>query len=92
MRRFGHRNTVLILYAVTAAFGITAYIYIINKTIGLFVLCFIAVCVDIFIEVTGMISPQYHPVISAVRLVFHKGIKEDLKNATEKMVPEDIND
>ena len=92
MRRFGHRNTVLILYAVTAAFGITAYIYIINKAIGLFVLCFIAVCVDIFIEVTGMISPQYHPVISAVRLVFHKDIKADLKNATEKMVPEDIND
>ncbi|MDE6475263.1 MAG: undecaprenyl/decaprenyl-phosphate alpha-N-acetylglucosaminyl 1-phosphate transferase, partial [Erysipelotrichaceae bacterium] len=38
MRRFGHRNTVLILYAVTALFGVTAYIYIINKNIGIFVL------------------------------------------------------
>lgn len=92
MRRFGHRNTVLILYAVTAAFGITAYIYIVNKTIGLIVLCLIAVCVEIFIEVSGMISPQYHPVISTIRLLFHKDLKEDLKNATEKLVPEDIND
>lgn len=92
MRRFGHRNTVLILYAVTAAFGITAYIYIINKTIGIIVLCLIAICVEIFIEVTGMISPQYHPIIATVRVIFHKDIKEDLKNATEKLVPEDIND
>ncbi|MEG0291002.1 MAG: MraY family glycosyltransferase, partial [Erysipelotrichaceae bacterium] len=50
MRRFGHRNTVLILYGVTALFGVTAYVYIINKLAGLITLFVIGVVIEIFIE------------------------------------------
>lgn len=92
MRRFGHRNTVLLLYAVTALFGVTAYIYIINKVLGLIVLFIIAFGVEIFIEASGMISQQYHPLISLVRYVFHRDLKEDIQVITEKVKPEDINE
>lgn len=76
MRRFGHRNTVLILYALTALFGVTAYVYIINKIAGFVTLTIIAVVVEIFIETSGMISPSYHPILSLLNRL--KGSGKDL--------------
>ncbi len=67
MRKFGHRNTVLILYIVTALFGFTAYMYLINKNTGFILLFVIAICVELFIEVSGMISPSYHPILSILK-------------------------
>lgn len=67
MRRFGHRNTVLILYVVTALFGFTAYLYLINKATGFFVLFMIAIIVELFIEWSEMISKQFHPLLSILR-------------------------
>ena len=64
MQRFGQRNTVIILYIVTALFGLTAYIYIVNKTAGFIVLFIIAFIVEVFIETSGMISKKFHPLIS----------------------------
>lgn len=64
MQRFGHRNTVIILYAVTAMFGFTAYTYLVNKTVGFIALFIIALIVELFIEFSGMISKQYHPLLS----------------------------
>lgn len=75
MQRFGHRNTVIILYIVTALFGFTAYIYLVNKTTGLFVLSLIVLVVEIFIEISGMISKQYHPLLSIGRLMKRKVIQ-----------------
>ena len=51
MQRFGHRNTVIILYVVTALFGFTAYIYLINKATGFLVLFIIALVVELFYRV-----------------------------------------
>lgn len=67
MQRFGQRNTVLILYVVTALFGFTAYIYLVNKTAGFVVLFIIALIVELFIEGSGMISKQFHPLLSVIR-------------------------
>ena len=72
MRRFGHRNTVLILYAVTASFGVAAYLYILNKALGLFVLFVMAIIVELFLEKSHMISNSYHPLCSLFGLLKHK--------------------
>lgn len=78
MRRYGHRNAVLILYAVTALFGVSAYIYIVNKAIGLCVMLCIAVGVELFIEISGMISPLYHPLLSIYEMIRGRS-KEECK-------------
>lgn len=78
MRRFGHRNTVLILYAVTALFGVTAYVYIINKVAGMVTLFTIAIVVELFIETSGMISPSYHPILSVLTRLKGKEKTDDL--------------
>lgn len=92
MRRFGHRNTVLILYAVTALFGITGYVYIVNKTIGLICLVVMAIGVELFLEISHMISPQYHPVLSTidiVRKVFKKpSLEEEIEEKLDEKLPE----
>ncbi len=92
MRRFGHRNTVLILYAVTGLFGFTAYLYIVNKTIGLIALIVMAVGVELFLEISHMISPQYHPILSVIDVI-RKALKkppleEEIEEKLDKKLPE----
>lgn len=76
MRKFGHRNTVLILYVVTALFGFTAYMYLINKNTGFILLFIIAIIVEMFIEITGMISPSFHPILGIIRSIKKRLIKK----------------
>lgn len=64
MRQFGHRNTVLIMCGVTSLFGVSAFIYMINRNIGFFVMLAILFGVELFIEKSGMISSHYHPLTS----------------------------
>lgn len=64
MRKFGHKNTVLILYAVTLCSGIVAYIYILNDKIGLLLLFIELVVCEIFLEKTQMIAAWFHPTTS----------------------------
>ena len=72
MQRFGHRNTVILLYIATAMFGFTAYAYIINKATGLVVLFVIGLIMELFIEFSGMISKQYHPILSLANRMYRK--------------------
>lgn len=72
MNKFGHKNTVIIMCIVTALFGLTAYCYMINKGLGLLSLFVIMFMVELFIEVSGMISDKYHPVLSIARRVRKK--------------------
>ena len=77
MRKFGHRNTVLILYAVTLCSGIVAYIYILNNNIG-FLLLFVELIVcEIFLEKTQMIAPWFHPVSSVIEFFKRYNRKEN---------------
>lgn len=75
MKRFGHRNTVLLLYTVTALFGLIAYIYIFNKIAGLLVMIVAAIGLELLIEVSHMISKQYHPLLSFISMVKIKILK-----------------
>lgn len=92
MRRFGHRNTVLILYAVTALFGVTAYVYIVNKAFGIAALVIMAIGVEMFLEISHMISPQYHPILSvidAIRKYFKKpSLEAEIEEKLEERLPE----
>lgn len=72
MRRFGHRNTVLILYAVTLCSGIVAYIYILNNAIGLILLVVELIVCEIFLEKTHMIASWFHPITSLFGWVKNK--------------------
>lgn len=72
MNKFGHKNTVIIMCIVTALFGLTAYCYMINKGLGFLSLFVIMFVVELFIEVSGMISDKYHPILSVVRRIRKK--------------------
>lgn len=69
MRKFGHKNTVLIIYSITVCFGVGAYLYIINKTVGLAVIAILFIGLELFIEKTKMISNKFHPIISILRKI-----------------------
>lgn len=79
MRRFGHRNTVLILYAVTALFGAVSYVYIINTTIGLIMLAVLLITFELFIEVSHMISPKYKPILGFIHMITKKENKVEIE-------------
>ena len=92
MRRFGHRNTVLILYAITALFGLIAYLYIMDKVLGLIALVIMAICVELFLEISHMISPQYHPMLSVIDL-FRRALKKpsleaEIEEKLDEKLPE----
>jgi len=74
---FGHKNTVLLLYGVTAAFGICAIITYFNQTLGFIILFILSILAWLFIELTGMINYNFHPIISLCRLITGHPIKDD---------------
>ncbi len=64
---FGHTKTVLILYAVTGIFSACAVLNFFDQEIGFIVLLILLFFAEIFIEVTEMINPKFHPVIGVMR-------------------------
>lgn len=83
-QRFGHRNTVFIIYMITIGFGVGAYVYIVNKLIGLCIIIVIFVALEIFIEKTNMISEKYHPILSFLRYIRGDRKKADSDVEDEK--------
>lgn len=79
MRKFGHKNTVLILYAVTICSGIVSYVYILSRPIGLILLCVELIVCELFLERTQMIAPWFHPVSSLVSFFRQYGNKSKQK-------------
>lgn len=72
-----HRNTVLLLYLVTCLFGFSAIVTFFDEPLGIFIL-FILCCIAwVFIELTGMINPKFHPTIGLLRRTIHHPIKRD---------------
>lgn len=63
MKRFGHGNTVIIMCGITFLFGLSAFLYIYSRRLGLFLILILLCVIEVFIEKTGMISPSYRPVL-----------------------------
>ena len=62
-----HRNTVLLLYFVTFLFGTCAVVTYFNEFAGIIFLFILCCCAWMFIELTGMINPKFHPIIGLMR-------------------------
>ncbi len=78
MERFGHRNSVFIIYAITICFGLSAYVYILNNALGIVLMCILFFLIELFIEKTHMISKRYRPILGflkRVRILFRKIFK-----------------
>lgn len=69
MRRFGQTNSVIIMCGMTFGFGMSAFLYIYDRTAGLMMMIVLIGVIELFIERTGMISNSFHPVHSTYRLV-----------------------
>ena len=74
--QLGHRRTVLVLYAVTAIFGATAYLYRYDQLLGSIVLLALILIFEIFIEYTGMINTRYRPILTLFKRIA-KNIKDE---------------
>ena len=66
---FSHRNTVLLLYLISCLFGLSAIIIFFNKVWGTIFLALLCIVFWIFIELTGMINPNFHPLIGLCRRI-----------------------
>lgn len=62
-----HRNTVLLLYFVTLLFGIDAILMFFHQKAGLIMLIILCFIMWLFIELTGMIKSDFHPIIGLCR-------------------------
>lgn len=68
----GHRNTVLTLYAVTLAFALCSLVTFYNEKTGMLILLVLLFVFDLFIESTGMLNKNYHPILTLVKKVTGK--------------------
>lgn len=78
MKQFGHRNTVIIMCGFTALFGLSAYVYMINRNLGFFTILALLFFVELFIEKSAMISEKFHPLLGLwhrIKRVWTKKIK-----------------
>jgi len=65
---FSHRQTVLIIYALAAMFGLAAVIFSQATLWGaILVVCVLLLAIEIFVEVIGLVSHDYQPLLKFVR-------------------------
>lgn len=62
----GHKNTVLVLYLVATLFGAAALTIYFYPDIGRILIFVLLLASEIFFEYTGMINPNFHPILSLV--------------------------
>lgn len=64
--KLSHGKAVLVMYLVTFYFSQVSYIFVINKRFALYMLVVIGIIIELFIEMTGMISHNYRPILFLV--------------------------
>ncbi|MGB4984485.1 MAG: MraY family glycosyltransferase [Erysipelotrichaceae bacterium] len=67
--KLGHVKTVLVLYVVTALFGVTAIVYWQSTLYGSILLIILMILVEIFVEYTQMINEKFHPILSLFKRI-----------------------
>ena len=79
MYRLGlsHRNSVLLLYGITALFGSCAILTFFHEKAGLIMLIILCIISWLFVELTGMIKPTFHPLIGLFRKITGHPRKSD---------------
>lgn len=74
---FSHKVTVLVLYLMTFLFGLSTIISYFNYKYGIIFMALLCLFSWIFIELTGMINPYFHPIIGLMRRTFKHPVKSD---------------
>ncbi len=72
-----HRNTVLLLYFETFLFASCAVLTYFNERLGIIFLAILCFGAWMFIELTGMINPNFHPIIGFMRRTIGHPKKSD---------------
>lgn len=72
-----HEHTVLLLYLVTALFAVSAIVLYFSVFYGTIMIAVLCIAAWIFIELTGMISPYFHPLIGFMRRISGHPKKSD---------------
>ena len=81
--KLGHRNTVLVLYLVTALFGGCAVLSYFNEQWGMIMLVVLTIVAEIFVEATEMINPKWHPFLGLCRRLTGHPKKKTLVEETD---------
>ncbi|WP_079524709.1 glycosyltransferase family 4 protein [Solibacillus isronensis] len=69
---FSHRQTVTIIYAMAAMFGLAAVIFSMAKVWGaILLIAVILVAIELFVEIIGLAGKNYKPLLNLVR-IFNK--------------------
>ena len=69
---FSHSQTVMIIYAMAAMFGLAAVIFSMAKVWGaILLIAVILVAIEIFVEIIGLAGKNYKPLLNLVR-IFNK--------------------
>lgn len=76
MKQFGHGRSVMIMWAITALFGMSAYTYVLNKSIGLVVMVVLFLIVELFMESSSMISEHFHPLLGLWHRLCHLFVRK----------------
>jgi len=64
--KLGQKGAVIVIYVVTILFGINAYFFLIDKTVGSIMLVMMILIFEVFIEYTGMISTKFRPILNLI--------------------------
>ena len=72
---FSHRQTVLLIYAIAAVFGVVAIVFSMAKVWGaILLIAVLLVAIEILVEIIGLAGQNYKPLIN-----FFRGNKEEIK-------------
>ena len=68
----GQVGAVLVIYILTALFGLTAYLFIVDYRIAVVLLVILLISLELFVEYTAMISVKYRPILNLVDKIKRK--------------------
>ena len=72
---FSHRQTVLLIYAIAAVFGVVAIVFSMAKVWGaILLIAVLLVAIELLVEIIGLAGQNYKPLIN-----FFRGTKEEVK-------------
>ncbi len=69
--KLGHAKTVLVLHLVTLCFSLSALLCFYNRRAGFLLLFLLLLLYELFIEYTGMINKNFHPILGVIKKIFH---------------------
>ncbi|WP_096437103.1 glycosyltransferase family 4 protein [Alteribacter populi] len=78
---YSHRQTVIIIYAISALLGIAAFIYSYSTVIGAFLISLIVlIAVELLVEMLGLVNKDYKPLLRILKINRFSEVSEGNKD------------